>query len=142
MMVGLPRAGKSTVARHYGYPRVSPDAIRLALHGHRYISEAEPMVWAMAKLMVRALFQASHHIVILDATNTTRARRDEWRTHEWRRRFLIVDTPFDVCIQRALAENDTEIVPVIERMERWYEPVQPDELGPLENAIHVGRVSG
>ena len=79
-MVGLPRSGKSTWAKKAGHPIVSPDAIRLALHGQRFISEAEPFVWAIAKAMVRALFLAGHSAVILDATNNTRKRRDEWKS--------------------------------------------------------------
>jgi predicted kinase len=77
-MVGLPYSGKSTSAATVGAPIVCPDAIRAALHGHKFIPEAEPMVWAVAKTMVRALFMAGHEVVVLDATNTTRARRSEW----------------------------------------------------------------
>src|SRR5882672_916000 len=54
--VGLPRSGKSTWARSQSFPIVCPDAIRIAIHGQRFISEAEPFVWATAKAMVRALF--------------------------------------------------------------------------------------
>ena len=48
LMVGLPRSGKSTTARaisqDFGVPVVSRDAIRLSVHGHRYIPEAEDHV--------------------------------------------------------------------------------------------------
>lgn len=116
MTVGLPRSGKSTWARQQGCPIVNPDAIRLALHGQRFVASAEPVVWAVAKLMVAALFRAGHDTVILDATNTTKARRDEWISPEWAIRYHVVPTPKDVCITRALAEYDTELVAVIERM--------------------------
>lgn len=49
LMVGLPRSGKSTIARSGRVPIVSPDAIRLALHGQPFIASAEPTVWATAK---------------------------------------------------------------------------------------------
>lgn len=77
--VGLPRSGKSTWAKRQTFPVVNPDAIRLALHGQRFYGPAEPFVWATAKLMVRSLFGAAHRKVIVDATNCTRKRRDEWR---------------------------------------------------------------
>lgn len=135
MLVGLPRSGKSTVARQltlqYGHPIVNPDAIRLALHGQAYIASAEDFVWATAKLMVRSLFKAGHRQVVLDATNTTRKRRDEWKKdEEWSREFIVLDTPADVCEQRAEKGGRFDLLPVIERMARDYEDIGPDE-GPV-----------
>lgn len=126
--VGLPRSGKTTWARRQAYPVVCPDAIRLALHGQRYVDLAEPFVWATAKVMVRALFGAGHRVVILDATNTLRARRNEWKSKEWGLFFKEVPTPAAVCHERALAENDEYIRPVIDRMAGQFEPLGDDEL--------------
>lgn len=125
--VGLPRSGKSSWARQQSYPVVNPDAIRLALHGQRFAANAEPFVWATAKLMVRALFLAGHKTVILDATNVTRKRRDEWRSDEWATFFKLVLTPREECRRRAEAEGDAEILPVIDRMVETREPLGPDE---------------
>lgn len=125
--VGLPRSGKTTWAQSQAYPVVCPDAIRLALHGQRFVGLAEPFVWAIAKTMVRALFLAGHRHVILDATNTTRKRRDEWRSNDWGLFFRHIDTPADVCRQRAQAENDADILPVIDRMAGQWEPLGEDE---------------
>lgn len=126
-MVGLPRSGKSTWARRAGHPIVSPDAIRLALHGQRFIAETEPFVWAIAKAMVRALFLAGHSAVILDATNNTRKRRDEWKSKDWETVFKVIDTHDSVCIDRAIAEGDSYIVDVIKRMSAEHEPLGEDE---------------
>ena len=79
MLIGLPRSGKSTWARSEGHPVVNPDSIRLALHGQAFSPAAEPLVWAIARYMVHSLFLAGHKYVILDATNTTKARRDVWK---------------------------------------------------------------
>lgn len=125
--VGLPRSGKSTWARSQAYPVVNPDAIRLALHGQRFAANAEPFVWATAKVMVRALFLAGHKTVVLDATNTTRKRRDEWRSDEWGLFFKPVPTGHVTCVMRAMAEKDEEILPVIERMAAEFEPLGDDE---------------
>jgi predicted kinase len=131
LMVGLPRSGKTTKAlalwRGTGSPIVCPDAIRLALHGQRFASRAEPFVWAIAKIMVRALFLAGHETVIVDATNTTRKRRDEWRDPDWRLEFHEMGTSADDCIWRATAAGDTEILSVIEAQAARYEPVTDAE---------------
>lgn len=127
-MVGLPRSGKTTWARRQSYPVVSPDSIRLAMHGQRFASRAEPLVWATAKVMVRALFLAGHRHVILDATNTTEARRKEWRCDEWATFWKVIDTSADVC--RSRAEGDAEILPVIDRMAAGYEPLGDDLIWP------------
>jgi predicted kinase len=120
--VGLPRSGKTTYARSTGHPIVNPDSIRLALHGRRFEALAEPFVWASAKLMVRSLFLAGHSRVIVDATNTTRKRRDEWKSPDWRTAFHVIDTPAAECIRRAVEIGDAEIIPIIERMAAQWEP--------------------
>lgn len=126
-LVGLPRSGKSTWAKTAGHPIVSPDAIRLAIHGQRFIAEAEPFVWAIAKAMVRSLFLAGHNAVILDATNNTRKRRNEWQSPHWDTLFEVIDTPAAVCIERAQAEDRQDIVPTIIRMAHEHEPLGDDE---------------
>ena len=122
-MVGLPRSGKSTWAQSQAWPIVNPDSIRLAIHGQRFVRQAEPFVWATAKTMVSALFLAGHKIVILDATNITNKRRTEWLSEEWTTFFKVIDTPASVCAERARAAGDEEIVPIIERMAERYEPL-------------------
>jgi predicted kinase len=125
LTVGLPRSGKSTWAKNKGYPIVSPDAIRLALHGSAFVADAEPMVWALARYMVKALFIAGHSHVILDATNTTRQRREEWKSPRWKRRYMLFKTPKEECMRRA---GDTpDLLPVIERMANQFEDIIGDE---------------
>lgn len=132
--VGLPRSGKSTWARETGDPIVNPDAIRLAIHGQPFIGETEPFVWAVAKAMVSALFLAGHDTVILDATNTTRKRRDEWKSKRWVREWRVFGGPEqrELCAERAkTGASDLEhlhgILGAIERMADQWEPVEEDE---------------
>lgn len=118
LTVGLPRSGKTTWAKQQGHPIVSPDCVRLALHGQRFYAPAEPIVWATAKLMVAALFKAGHRHVILDACSVTRARRDEWK--EYPVVLRVFQTAPEVCMARARLEGDGGIIPVIIRMaEDW-----------------------
>lgn len=125
MTVGLPRSGKSTWAKSLNYPIVNPDSIRLSLHGHNYIQLAEPFVWAIAKVMVRALFTAGHDIVVLDATNTNKLRRKEWVCSDWETKYKLFNTSKEDCIYRA---HDREyLIPVIENMAEKWEDIDPEE---------------
>jgi len=125
--VGLPRSGKSTWAKQQGVPVVNPDSIRLAIHGQAFIASAEPVVWAVAKYMVKALFLAGHDTVILDATNVSRRRRDEWRSNEWNTVFKVILTEKEECIRKAVENKQPELVDVIERMCRSFEPIGDGE---------------
>jgi predicted kinase len=104
-----------------GYPVVNPDSIRLALHGQPHLPSMEPYVWAIAKTMVRSLFLAGHIVVVLDATNITERRRNEWRSDDWLLEVKYFNTPKDVCIQRAKDSNTEYLIPVIERMHKEME---------------------
>ena len=132
MMVGLPRSGKSTAAQNMGHPIVNPDAIRLALHGQAFVSDAEAMVWTMAEYMIRSLFLAGHDIVILDATNITRERRDKFRSKRWIRWIYECSTPPEVCSQRARATDKDFLLPIIYDMYLKREAIAIDELLPNE----------
>ncbi len=127
LTMGLPRSGKSTWVKKQGYPIVNPDSIRLALHGQRYQSLAEPMVWAIAKIMVTALFVAGHETVIVDATNNSKKRRDFWLNEMWKVKVKEINTPKDECIRRAILMDDAEIIPIIEKMNLEKEPLFEEE---------------
>lgn len=123
-MVGLPYAGKSTHISKMGCPIVAPDAIRLALHGQRFIAEMEPLVWQYAQTMVKALFIAGANRVVLDACNVTRKHREIWtESDEWNVEFRHITTPREMCRERAENAGDHEIMPIIERMSRQWEPL-------------------
>ena len=131
--MGFPRSGKSTWVKDQNVPIVSPDAIRLAIHGQRFWAPAEKQVWATANLMVRALFNAGHDTVIMDATNITRKQRDQWDSTEWETVFHHVDTIPAICEHRALYDQMPDLVEVIQRMEAEFEPLEDDEVSLLEH---------
>ena len=123
LAVGLPRSGKSTWARSQGHPIVNRDSIRLALHGRRFLAEAEDMVTVIENCMVKALLLAGHDKVIIDACHHRIERRQRW-TELARRNDLgiervelqVIPTGKDECIRRAAWEGYSEIIPVIEKM--------------------------
>ncbi len=90
----------------------------------------------MAHLLVDALFRAGHDFVVLDATNVTQQRRDEWAraAEELEASFAtrVVDTSPEECIRRAREEGDTDIIPVIERMAREWDLPRPASWGTVQ----------
>lgn len=151
VLMGLPYSGKTTYAMTAAGPQcpvVSPDAIRLAMTGERYNVMAEPVVWATAKTMVRALFIQGHRRVILDATNNTPERRGDWKAPwvldpmsgvkypMWLRLFTRIPISEEECIRRAKMNNDEEILPTIVRMARSHSPVTREELIFLEYSLN------
>jgi tRNA uridine 5-carbamoylmethylation protein Kti12 len=131
-MMGLPRSGKSTIvaglSKDLGAPIVRRDAIRLALHGHRFQSEAEPMVKAMSLYMIKSLFLSGHEVVICDETNYSRAARNALQSPEWETRFYEVHTSPEVCKERADLTGQSDLKSVIDEMYARYEPLGKDEL--------------
>lgn len=130
LTVGLPRSGKTTIALKMGCPIVSPDAIRLSLHGQVFYPDAEPMVWTIAKIMVASLFEVGHPTVILDACNITHKRRKEWHSTKWDTTCRFVYPIYDdikmqkiTCQNRVVLTNREDLIPVIERMATEFEPI-------------------
>jgi len=136
-LMGLPRIGKSTLARKLSNkinsPIINRDSIRLALHGHAYIHDAEPMVKVVAKLMVKSLFFAGHKTVVVDETNTTRSRRDFWTGKDWQTQFHHVTQgkglshDVNVCLERA-EKTQPELKAVIKNMAETFTYLERDEV--------------
>lgn len=126
--VGLPRSGKSTIltklANRLKAPIVCRDSIRMALHGQRYQSLAEPFVKAISLIMVRSLIFRGHLVVLVDETNYSKAARAELLSPWWDLLFLEVPTDPETCKERARATGQDDLIPVIDEMWGRYEPLE------------------
>ena len=127
--MGLPRSGKSTWCYAGGYPIVCPDDFRLAMHGKAFIGEAEPFVWAAVWVALRALLRR-HPTDLFDATNTTKARRDELRRHAGGADVFFKEftTSARECEKRAREGDREDLIPIIDKMFEGREPLQAGEL--------------
>ena len=138
LTVGLPRSGKSTYLRNKGIPTVCPDEVRKYLGCFPFVAEKEADVWRIVRCMVYSLFASGAREVALDATNMTIKRRKEWRDPDtWVREFVVFNTPREVCIDRALQNDQVYLVEVINRMAEQYEPLTTLELDDHESATFV-----
>lgn len=114
IVVGLPRAGKSTLCRSLGFPIVETDAIRKVLRCFPFVQHREPEVLELAHNMVAALFEAGHTDVILDSVSHTSESRNVWAMYE--RVFHEVKTHADDCCTRAKERDQDYLLPVIQQM--------------------------
>lgn len=136
---GLARSGKSTFCDHWvrtgdllpprkdeldvfdvwvvERPRaiVCGDDFRTALHGGQFTINAEGTVFAMMDVAARALLNRGFDVII-DETCTTEAtllrylRIDPWATP------IFIDTPAEVCVERARQAGKEYLVGPIQRM--------------------------
>lgn len=131
IMCGLPRSGKTTLARTMEpeWVRVCPDEIRLAMYGKQFQARKEPLVWSAADLMARTLLVGGRAVVI-DATNTTRESRRPWvrlaKEFGMALDIYAVDTPYEICVSRNIGKGAVP-AEVLERMHTKYEPPTEDE---------------
>lgn len=131
VMVGLPRSGKSTIAKGLNCPIVNKDSIRLALHGQIFRQESESMVTAIETLMVDSLLIAGHDKIVIDATNTISSFRDKWRkvaiAYDMTINFIVCNASKVECMERAEYCDRQDLIPVIEKMSGYLTNPSKDE---------------
>lgn len=128
----LPRAGKSSWANKWvrlpgPRPRVivSGDDIRTAMHGHAYIPEAEPYVFAHMDIAIR-----SHLLrgcdVIADETFTTEQSILRMLRIDIEAEPIFISTPVEVCKRRAIDAGKEYLLGPIDRMAAQLEKLKAD----------------
>lgn len=124
-LCGLCRSGKSTFSRKWedekdpdGLTRLvlNCDQVRLALHGHRWIGKAEPMVHATYGVMINTLLLNPKLRILLDDTHTTVASIRNVLNLDPNAEFIYIPCTPEVARKRAIDTNQSDLIPVIDRM--------------------------
>ncbi len=126
-LIGLCRSGKSTWAKEWQEAKWGPeqftrvvvnrDAVRLALYAERFIAEKENSVHFIYSNMVKSLLLNPYNKICMDETNcSVRAVRGILTDYDENAEFIFINTPVNVCIQRAIDTNQKDLVDVIPRM--------------------------
>ena len=131
-LVGLPRSGKSSIARQWrdgNLQFVSPrrqdenprsrvivcaDDVRLAM-GTRFNESIEDHVCSVKHTMIKSLLY--EHDVLVDGTHTTPSSLLKLFNIDAEAEFYFVDTPPDICIERARFTNQEDLISPIHRLE-------------------------
>jgi predicted kinase len=148
-LCGAPRSGKSTYCQKwlnnpssccqnwiddyvFSNPRVivSGDSIRLATHGKRYNRLCEDSVFSTLHIMTRTLL-ISGFDVLVDETNTSKISIQRMLEIDNNAIAIVIDTPEDVCIERAISTNQLDLIPAIKRISKNLKIIKDD------GGIHV-----
>jgi predicted kinase len=130
MLIGLPRSGKTTFRNQLIKQKtidltvVSADELRMLMFNKRFDVDNEPLVWYHRKIFLRSLMVHGKNVLI-DETNTTIARRkglfDLCEQYKYDCIGVHIATNRDICVSRALEDNDNDIIPIIDRMNNQFE---------------------
>jgi len=129
IIVGLARSGKSTFCNRLlqnslykcKSPLSSPpviicaDDFRLALHGQRYISEAEETVFAMTHVATKAILLRGFDVLV-DETNTRMESIEKWLKIDPNLDIYYINTSLEICKERAISTNQESLLKPLERM--------------------------
>ena len=117
----LPRAGGSTFSNRWAAegdrPRVilGLDDFRLALHGQEYAKEAEGIVASTIDIAAKALLSRGYD-VLMDETCTSEHTFLRYMRLDPDFELIFIDTPLEICLQRACSSGKMFLIPVIERL--------------------------
>ena len=148
-LVGICRSGKSTIAKkwanyevdiHNGEvvnrehqktknenPRVivCADTIRLTF-GHRFHAPFEGFIAAIKDTMTRSLLLSGHDVLI-DGTHTTKSSIIKLFEIDPDADYAVITTSPEVCRERAVATDQLDLLPVIDRMSEQLSKLPPIE---------------
>lgn len=139
--VGLPRSGKSTLAKQWlnhlydiskglcidrkdntsrvidGNPRVvvCADSIRIALSGDRFNYLTEGFVHSIKHTMIRGFLRDGYDVLV-DGTHTTKNSIMSLLSLDIDAMPCFMNTPINICKTRAVECGQQDLLPVINRM--------------------------
>lgn len=95
---------------------ISGDDFRTAIHGMSYIPEAEGLVFATMDAAIRALLRRGFDVIV-DETCTTEQTLLRYLKIDSNAHPIWIDTPAEVCKQRAIDTGKPYLLGPIERMD-------------------------
>ena len=126
-LIGLPRSGKTSWAQQWLEAKwgpepftrivVSRDAVRLALYGERFRAEREKDVHFIYSNMVKSLLLNPYNKICMDETNcSVKSIRGILQNYDINAEFVFINTPPEICKERAILSEQSDLIEVIPRM--------------------------
>ena len=111
-------------------PRViiCSDDIRIALHGRRYITQAEETVHSIQRIMIRALLNRGFDVIV-DGTHTTKNSIKRMLGFDKNAQYVYINTSAEECQKRAIETDQPDLCDVISRMELSLQELCKDPYG-------------
>lgn len=143
MACGLPRSGKTSFRNKLLNEKaniftISADELRYLVHGERFNSKAEDVVWFIRSKIFEYILQQKKNVFV-DETNTSAKRRKPIIELAKRFNYKIICVYFDIskeiCIERAKFVNDEDIIPIINKMHAQFEPPEKEE--GIDEILHI-----
>lgn len=141
-LMGCPHSGKSTYANNWVKttpycegdwvrepgplrPRVviSGDDFRYSLTGHEYLPHSEMIVSSFMDVAILALLNRGFDVLVDDTSSSEMTLLRYFRLHSDPVP-IFMDTPPEVCKERALANNRPYLLPVIDRIAKQLDHVR------------------
>ncbi|MEA1959882.1 MAG: AAA family ATPase [Bacillota bacterium] len=142
IMIGLPRAGKTTYAnKNKGQAVIlCADELRYLVYNQRFWGEGEPLMWSIHDIILKMLLQQGADVVI-DETNYTWESREPLislaKEYGYWVQGVVLSTPREVCIGRAQAEGYSRIIPFIRKLSEMFD--MPSLAEGLDHVLFVER---
>lgn len=135
--VGPARCGKSTYCNSWvkecpNRVVISSDDIRYAMHGMRYSSFCETFVFAIKHTMIRAHLHRGTDVIV-DGTNTSYSSIKRILEIDDKAQPIVFNTPKELCIQRAIDTNQSDLIPTINR--HWQNILLINSYGNIDKYI-------
>ena len=134
IMIGLPASGKTTFCKKLkqeGWVIVSPDEIRLTLHGKPFDKEYEDQVWSIARVMAEILLSQGQKVCI-DATNINRKSRKPWaemaKKHLIPLKMFAMETPYETCLKFDSKRKNPLGEDIIKKFHERFEQFEEEEV--------------
>ena len=132
VLIGLPGAGKSSVAKGWGYPMVNRSAVRANL-GAAAITEK--LADVVELVMVRSLFGAGHSTVVVDDHHLRRYQRRKWLSVDWHTVFVHFDANAEEC--KSHRSRCPDVYPIIDKLQQNRDLVLVDEFALIPDVSYT-----
>lgn len=141
ILISPSHGGKSTYAKQWqrqlsNVPRVvvTTDNIRLALTGQIYNKHSETVVFSHKHIMIKTLLLENYEVLV-SGTHSSKESVKRILEIDSQLQFILLDTPLETYISRAINNGNEHMIPVIKRQYRQIQQLLTQGLENVRNEL-------